>query len=153
MKHGLTLAVFIALVLGGGLAIGYVTAPGAWYAELSKPSFNPPAGVFAPAWTALYILIAIAGWRTWARDRAGWPLKLWGAQLALNFLWSPTFFSAHQIVAALAVILALLVLILAFMVVSWRQDRATALLFAPYAAWVGFAATLNGAILVLNPTA
>ena len=150
MKRGLSLTLFLALVLGGGLVIGFLTAPGGWYAQLAKPSFNPPGWVFGPAWTALYVLIAITGWRVWHRDRAGWPMKLWWAQLALNFLWTPVFFSAHQIGLALAVILALLVVILSFIVTSWRQDRTASLMFVPYAAWVAFASVLNGSIFVLN---
>ncbi len=138
------------VVLGGGLAIGFLAAPGDWYAELAKPSFNPPGGVFGPAWTALYILIAIAGWRVWRRERGGLAMKLWWVQLALNFLWTPVFFSAHQIGLALAAILVLLAIILSFIVTSWRQDRVASLMFAPYAAWVAFASTLNGSILVLN---
>ena len=150
MKHGLSLALFLTLVLGGGLVIGFLTAPGEWYAQLAKPSFNPPGWIFGPAWTVLYILIAIAGWRVWNRDRAGWPMKLWWAQLVLNFLWTPIFFSAHQIGLALAVILVLLVAILSFIVTSWRQERAASWMFVPYAAWVAFASTLNGSIFVLN---
>jgi tryptophan-rich sensory protein len=150
MKNGLSLAVFFTLVLGGGLVIGFLTAPGDWYALLAKPSFNPPGWVFGPAWTVLYILIAIAGWRVWNRDRSGWSMKLWWAQLALNFLWTPIFFSAHQIGLAFAVILVLLVVILSFIVTSWRQDRAASWMFVPYAAWVAFASTLNGSIFALN---
>jgi tryptophan-rich sensory protein len=141
---------FFALVVGGGLAIGFMTAPGEWYAGLAKPSFNPPAWVFAPVWTVLYILIAIAGWRIWQHDRSGWPMRLWWAQLALNFAWSPVFFAAHLIGLALIVILLLLAAILAFIATAWRQDRAAAWLFAPYAAWVAFASVLNGAIWMLN---
>jgi len=77
-------------------------------------------------------------------------MKLWWGQLGLNFLWSPIFFSAHQIGAALAVILLLFAATLAFTVTSWRQDRAAAWLFSPYVAWVAFAAVLNAAIWVLN---
>jgi tryptophan-rich sensory protein len=77
-------------------------------------------------------------------------MKLWWAQLALNFLWSPVFFSVHQIGLALAVILVLLVVILGFIVTSWRRDRAASWMFVPYAAWVAFASTLNGSIFVLN---
>ena len=67
-----------------------------------------------------------------------------------NFAWSPVFFAAHRIDLALGVILFLLVSIAAFILISWRQDQVSALLFAPYAAWVGFASALNGAILFLN---
>ena len=141
---------FLALVLGGGLALGYLTAPGEWYAGLAKPSFNPPAWVFAPAWTTLYVLIAIAGWLVWRRDRASTPMKLWWAQLVLNFLWTPAFFAARQIGLALIVILVLLAVIFGFIATAWREHRTAALLFLPYAAWVAFASTLNGAIFALN---
>ncbi len=150
MKRFCLLTPFLLLVVGGGLAIGFLTAPGEWYAGLTKPSFNPPNWLFAPVWTVLYVLIAVAGWRTFERDPSSVPMKLWGAQLALNFLWSPTFFGAHQIGLALAVILALLAAILAFIATSWREDRMAAWLFVPYAAWVGFASVLNGSILLLN---
>jgi tryptophan-rich sensory protein len=96
------------------------------------------------------LLIAIAGWRVWQSDRAGWPMKLWWAQLALNFLWTDVFFSAHQIGLALGVILVLLATILSFIAMTWRQDRAASWLFVPYAAWVAFASILNGSIVALN---
>jgi translocator protein len=144
------LAVFLVVVMGGGLAIGYVTAPGAWYAGLAKPAFNPPAWVFGPAWTTLYILIAVAGWRVWRREPGGWAMMLWWAQLCLNFAWSPVFFSAHRIGLALVIVVALLAVILAFMAAAWRRDRLAAWLFAPYAAWVAFASVLNASIWSLN---
>ena len=137
-------------MVGGGLAIGYLTVPGAWYAQLAKPAFTPPGWIFGPVWTTLYVMIAVAGWRVWRRDRGGRPVKLWWAQMALNFLWTPIYFGAHQIGLALAVILLLLAAILAFIVLSWRQDRAAAWLFVPYAAWVAFASLLNGSIWMLN---
>jgi len=141
---------FLALVVGGGLAIGFLTAPGEWYAGLPKPSFNPPNWVFAPVWTVLYILIALAGWRIFERDRKGWPMKIWWAQLVLNFAWSPVFFAAHWIGLALIIILLLLAAIFAFIATAWRQDRPAAWLFVPYAAWVAFASALNASILALN---
>ena len=150
MKRFGLLTLFLLLVVGGGLAIGFLTAPGEWYAGLAKPPFNPPNWVFAPVWTVLYVLIAVAGWRTFERVRSSWPMKLWWAQLVLNFLWSPVFFAAHRIGLALLVILLLLAAILAFLVMSWRQNRVAAWLLAPYAAWVAFAAVLNGSIWLLN---
>lgn len=144
------LFLFFALVLGGGLVIGIVTAPGVWYATLNKPPFSPPNWIFAPVWTTLYIMIAIAGWRTWEKGRNTRPMKLWWAQLALNFSWSPIFFSAHRTDIALGTILLLLITIIGFIMITWRQDKIVSLLFAPYAAWVAFASVLNGSIWLLN---
>lgn len=141
---------FLVLVVGGGLAIGFLNAPGAWYAELIKPRFNPPDWVFAPTWTVLYVLIAIVGSRLSRSHRSGWVMRLWWTQLALNFMWSPIFFSAHRIGLGLVVIILLLIAIVAFIALAWRQRRVDAWLFAPYAVWVAFASTLNAAIFTLN---
>jgi tryptophan-rich sensory protein len=106
--------------------------------------------VFGPVWTALYVMIGVAGWRVWRAAKSSLAMKLWWAQLALNFLWSPAFFAAHQIGLALVIVLTLLAVILAFIAAAWRVDRASALLFIPYAAWVTFASALNGAVFALN---
>jgi tryptophan-rich sensory protein len=148
MPRAVTYAVFIVLVLGGGLLIGSVSMPDGWYAALSKPSFNPPNWIFAPVWSVLYIMIAIAGARTY--ERGGTGMWLWAAQLALNFAWSPAFFLLHRPALALGIIIALLLVIIGFIVERWRRDQASALLFLPYAAWVAFATLLNAAIVRLN---
>lgn len=154
MKKWMLLAGYLLVVLGGGLAIGYGARPDAWYSALAKPVFNPPNWVFAPVWTTLYVLIAVAGWRTALRaPGSAAASRLWWSALALNFLWSPTFFVAHELGFALIVVLALWLFILAFIRVGWRSDRVAASLFIPYALWVTFAATLNAALLNLNPHA
>lgn len=150
MKRIVTLVLFLIVVLGGGIFIGISNPPGAWYAALNKPAFNPPNWVFAPAWTVLYILIAIAGWRTWLRNRAGVAMKAWFAQLVLNFAWSPLFFGAHQMKLALVVLTALLLAIAVFITQTVRSDRTAAWLFVPYIAWVMFATLLNASLVALN---
>jgi benzodiazapine receptor len=130
--------------------MGSLTPPDDWFALLNKPAFNPPGWLFVPVWTALYIFIAIVGWRWWQRDRSSTAMRLWYGQLALNFQWSPIFFSAHQIGAALAVILLLLLTILAFICATWRRDQLAGWLFVLYAAWVAFASFLNVTIFALN---
>jgi benzodiazapine receptor len=150
MNRYVSLVAFLALTLGGGLALGFLTAPGEWYAGLAKPSFNPPAWLFGPVWSLLYVLIAISGWRMWQHGRKSMAMTLWWAQLVLNFAWTPIFFAAHQIGVAFGVILLMLVAILAYIATGWRQDRLAAWLFVPYAAWVAFASLLNGSIWMLN---
>jgi benzodiazapine receptor len=141
---------FLLVVLGVGSLIGIVTAPGEWYASLEKPPFNPPSWLFAPVWTTLYILIAIAGWRTFERDARSSEMALWIGQMLLNWLWSPLFFVLHWLWPAVAVIVVLLALILTFIARTWRHDRVSAWLFVPYAAWVCFATLLNVSLALLN---
>lgn len=146
----LLLGVFLAVVIGVGAVIGIATAPGEWYASLNKPPFNPPNWIFGPVWFALYVLIAIAGWRTFLSEPNGMGMKLWYGQMALNWLWSPTWFALHWIWPAFVVIIGILALILAFIVNRWRVDKVSAWLFVPYAAWVAFASLLNLSIAILN---
>ncbi|SRR4051794_18100807 len=92
------------------------------------------------------------GLATWEHGTRA-AFAVWLAQLIVNFAWSPTFFRAHRGDVALALILALLALILAFIGLQWTADRSAALLFVPYAAWVAFATALNAALLRLNGAA
>lgn len=148
------------LALGGWLALVYsasataiFVAPGGWYAELTKPAWNPPNWIFGPAWTILYALMAISAWRVWRHG--GWALQksalgLFLLQWALNAMWTPLFFGWHQAGWALVEILILLLAILATLRVFWRVDRLAGALLLPYATWVTFAAMLNGAIWLMN---
>ena len=147
--------IFLALCLAVSAVGGAVTATsvGSWYPSLAKPPFNPPNWIFAPVWTALYFMMALAGWRVWRREglrRARWALSLYALQLALNLAWSILFFGLRLIGVALLEIVVLLLAILATTVVFWQRDRAAGLLFIPYAGWVGFAAVLNAALWQLN---
>lgn len=142
--------IFIAIVVGVGATIGINTGPDAWYASLNKPPFNPPNWLFAPVWFTLYVLIGIAGARTFLRDASSPATFLWAGQMVLNWAWTPAWFTLHLLWPAFAIIITILVLIVAFIAVTWRQDRVSAVLFVPYAAWVAFASTLNLSIAVLN---
>ncbi|MDP2578382.1 TspO/MBR family protein [Shimia thalassica] len=150
MNKYVSLLLFVLFVMGGGIAIGTLTAPGLWYAALEKPSFNPPNWIFAPVWTLLYLMIAYVGWRVWHMGLSTGLKRLWGLQMGLNFLWSPVFFAAQMPVLALLVIGCLLVALLAFVKEAWHSDRLSAVMFLPYVAWVSFATALNAAIVILN---
>lgn len=142
--------IFVVAVLGSGLLIGINNIPGEWYQSLVKPSFNPPNWIFAPVWSILYVMIGIAGARTFLDHRQTPAWWFWIGQMILNFLWSPLFFGMQQVGMALIVILALLVAVIGFIVVSRRQDHLSSVLFVPYAAWVGFATLLNASIFLMN---
>ena len=149
-RSWLVLAVFLAIVIGVGGLIGTQSVPGAWYESLAKPPFNPPNWIFGPVWFALYVMIAVAGWRIWMIDANSTPMRIWIAQMALNWLWSPVWFIGQMLWPAFAIIVVILALILAFILTARKLDRAAAWLFVPYAAWVAFASTLNLSIALLN---
>ena len=151
----LGLVVFLAVCLAVSALGGLLTASSVdnWYTTLNKPTFNPPNWVFAPVWTTLYVLMAIAGWRIWRSSGPAvrrWPLIVFGAQLALNLLWSLLFFGLQQIGLALLDIWLLLFAISVNTVLFWRIDRLAGWFFVPYVLWVGFASVLNLSLWLLN---
>lgn len=151
----LGLGAFVAVCLGIAAIGGWVTAPtvATWYRTLQKPDFNPADWVFAPVWTLLYVLIAVAGWRVWRkRGFGGAPgaAAAYATQLALNLAWSFIFFAGRMIGAALVDIAFLLAAIAITAALFRRIDRVAAWLLAPYGAWVAFAAVLNYALWRLN---
>lgn len=149
MKRWISLAVFVVLVfIVASVSSRYM--PGPWYASLAKPSWTPPNWLFAPVWTVLYLMIAIAGWLVWKKGQTSAALPLWGAQLVLNGAWSWIMFGLHRIDLALIEVAFLWLSIASFIVVTWRDNRNAALLFLPYLAWVSFASALNLAIWRLN---
>jgi translocator protein len=148
------LLVFLIVTLAVGAAASIFTEPNIdpWYAGLIRPGFAPPNWLFAPVWTALYILMAVAAFRVWrVSGTRSLEIIVYAVQLALNFAWSAIFFAAHQIGFAFAEICLLLIAILATAVLFWRRDRLAGLLFLPYLGWASFAAVLNHAFWALNP--
>jgi len=149
------LFVFVALCFLVAAAGGAVTASSVdtWFQQLQKPSFNPPDWIFAPVWTLLYLLMAIASWLVWrtpeTRSRR-LALFVFGVQLLFNFAWSFLFFGQQRVDLALINIITLLLLIITNGILFWHIERRAGLLFIPYILWVAFASVLNASIWMLN---
>jgi benzodiazapine receptor len=142
-----------------GFLMGIVSNSGfanGWYADLAKPSFQPPGWTFGAVWTTLYTMMGIAlavvldAPPSAERSRG---LFLFGAQLVLNFAWSPIFFGAHRIDLALVVILVTSALVTATIISFWRIRPLAAALLLPYLAWLCLATVLNHETGRLNPGA
>ncbi|KPW93319.1 MULTISPECIES: tryptophan-rich sensory protein TspO [Pseudomonas syringae group] len=145
----MTFLIFL-LACSAAAATGIIFKPRAWYESLQKPSFTPPNWAFPVAWTVIYLLLAWAGYRLTLLPGSQTVLALWAAQIALNTLWTPVFFGANRIVAAM-VILALLWIVVATMIVMALQlDIITGLILFPYLVWLSVAAALNFSILRHN---
>lgn len=158
---GLLLIIVAAIAYFGSLAT--VANVGGWYAAVEKAPWDPPNAAFGPVWSALYILIALAGWLVWRRGyRKGEPhaarstLALYGVQLVLNAAWTPAFFAGFPLIGrsawwiALAIILGLLVCVIALARAAAKWSKLAMWIMLLYAAWLLFASTLNLWIILLN---
>ena len=118
IKKFFKLIISIALCLGAGFLGGLITTPkiATWYDSLTKPFFTPPAWVFGPVWTALYLLMGISLYLVWIQEeknyktKAAWQIFI--IQLLLNIAWSAAFFGFESPIAGLVVIIILWVVII-----------------------------------------
>jgi len=150
-RNALALCGFLFVTFCAPALSAFFGMPGAWYAALNKPSWNPPSWLFGPAWTLLYTLMAIAAWLVWKRVGFSRPIVLYFVQLALNAAWTPLFFGAHAMGWALVEIVALWIAILMTLLSFRRVNTTAGWLFVPYLAWVTFATALNYTLWKLNP--
>lgn len=143
----------LTLATGALGAIASVDAAG-FYAQLVRPSWAPPAWLFGPAWTLLFLLMAVAAWLVWRRAGfrgARGALWLFIGHLGVNALWSWLFFYWKLGAASFIEVLLLWALILATLVAFWRRSRLAGVMLLPYLGWVSFASALNYACWQLNP--
>lgn len=141
---------FVAAAAG---AIASMDAP-VFYAQLDKPGWAPPAWLFGPVWSVLYLLMGVAAWLVW-RERPSQgvdgALGLYLLQLGLNALWSWLFFGWRQGALAMVDVVLLLALVAVTAAAFWRLRPLAGALLLPYLAWVGFASALTWAVWQRNP--
>lgn len=143
---------YIAALIGSiGTASGVDSS---WYYSLDRPWFNPPGWVFGPVWTILYTLMGISLYMVWKRYDGSRQVKsalaYFGVQLALNVLWSFSFFAIKSLPLSVLVIFLLLIFIALTLYSFYKVYRPAGYLLLPYLAWVSFAALINLSILCLN---
>ncbi len=147
---------WLTLVIIAAAVGGWASADaGGFYARLDHPSWAPPAWLFGPVWSVLYLLMGVAAWLVWRPG--GWrgarvPLALFVVQLALNALWTWLFFAWRLGGWSVLEIVALWLLIIATVVAFWRQRPLAGMLLLPYLAWVSFASVLAYTLWQRNPT-
>jgi tryptophan-rich sensory protein len=149
---GISLALVVAVAAVGGMAS--TSGLRDWYDGLDRAPWNPPGWVFGPAWTILYILMAVAAWlvaRTDLDQRSVQiALALYAIQLALNLGWSLLFFGARAPGWALADIVVLCILVAVTAIAFHRIDPAAGWLLVPYLGWLLFATSLNVWVVLKN---
>lgn len=153
MKNKKALIVSILIPLGvGGLSALLTTGNMDIYEKLEQPPLAPPSWLFPVVWTILYTLMGISSYLVWKSDSLlrKSSLKIYAAQLAVNFCWTIIFFNLKAYLFAFFWLFLLLVLIW-FMILSFaRINKRAAYLQVPYLLWTFFAGYLNLGIYLLN---
>ncbi len=151
--------VLVPGIVALGFLSGVVASSGphnAWFAALVKPAIYPPPATFGIVWTVLYVMMGVAltmivtAWGAPGRRAA---IACFLVQLLMNLAWSPLFFAAHRIAAALALLILLDLAVITCIVLFARVRVAAAALLVPYLAWGLFATVLNWQLLIVNPAA
>lgn len=154
-KQAIGLAAWLVLTFSAAAIGAFASAQaGAFYMQLVRPAWAPPAWLFGPVWSALYLLMAVAAWLVWREHGwrgAGAALGLFIVQLVANALWTWLFFVWHQGAWAFAEVLLLWGLIVGTLIAFWRLKKIAAALLVPYLVWVSFASALTLAMWKLNP--
>ena len=139
---------FSASFIGGLVTISFKDP---WYSQLVKSNFNPPDWIFAPVWTALYLMMTLAIWFFWhSKKRNLSTVYLYFIHILFNTTWSIVFFGLHQILLALFVLISLILMIIILMLRFKRVNIVSYYLMIPYLLWCCFALFLNFNLLVLN---
>lgn len=147
------LAWLVATFAAGSVGAIASARAASFYAQLSQPTWAPPAWVFGPVWSVLYISMAVAAWLVWRThgfSGATTAFRLFALQLVANALWTWLFFTLHLGALSLAEIVLLWLLIVATIFAFWPLQRLAALLLIPYLAWVSFASVLTLSLWQLN---
>lgn len=148
------LCIIVMQVLGGLVAFITAGSIDSWFASLNRPPGTPPNWIFGPVWGTLYTMIGVSFALVWQKlGRGFWKscaFRIFIVQLILNLAWTPVYFGAHQITAALVIILAMWIAI-AYTIKAFKQhSRPAAYLLIPYLIWVSYATYLNAGYAWLN---
>jgi translocator protein len=142
-------------LLASYIAAFYTTPSMPWYTGLIKPDLTPPAWIFAPVWSVLYVMMGLS---LYTIIQAGIHRKdviiglvLFALQLLLNVAWSYVFFGLHSTFFGFVALVALWAILLCTVIQLLRFSVGAAALLLPYLFWVTFAAFLNYLIMTLNP--
>lgn len=136
-------AVFLVASIGSIFTSGSVKSD--WYRSV-RPAITPPDFIFPIVWGILFLLMALSLYLAWLNSSQAQKPKLallFGANFALNVLWSFLFFRLRNPALAFVEIIFLLLSILAMILFTHKTSKTASYLLVPYFLWVAFASVLN----------
>ncbi len=148
------LLINLAIPIGVGGLSALISGGMGDFKTMNQPPLSPPGWIFPIVWTILYLLMGYAAYRVQVSgkepEQIRKAMRLYWAQLALNFLWSPVFFGLHWYLVAFFILVGMWVLIYLTMLTFSKLDETAGDLLIPYILWVTFAGYLNLGVFLLN---
>ena len=125
------------------------------YKNLKKPSRAPPARLFGPAWTVLYILIIISFGKVFLMKRGRQQISFlvtlpFLLNLLFNFIFSPIQFKRQNNVLAAIDIVLVWITIVWSMIAIYPFAHWITYMQIPYLLWVSFATVLQFTVTYMN---
>jgi benzodiazapine receptor len=142
-----TAVTYLASFIGG---VATISSKEPWYSSLNKSFLTPPDWIFAPIWTILYLLMAIAIWNAWVNKRDKKLIYIYLIHLFFNTTWSIVFFVYHSIPVALINLIVIIIFII-YLILRYKDiSNLSFYLMIPYLLWSCYALILNLTLLILN---
>jgi translocator protein len=144
------IALVLAYAIGSGL---WVNTGDNWYANLNKPSWQPPDFIFGIIWPYNFIVLGIAA--TVIGQRASKPAGItYIAFFALSVIaaltWAYLFYNPHNLTGASIALTSTALLTIPMTYILFTISIPIAIAVMPYQVWVAIAAALSWGIRGLN---
>ena len=144
------IAIVLIYVIGSGL---WVNTGDNWYANINKPSWQPPGFIFGIIWPYNFIVLGIAA--TIIGQRASKPaaftyITFFALSVAAALTWAWLFYRPHNLTGAALALTATALLTIPMTYILFTISIPMAIAVMPYQVWVAIAATLNWSIRSLN---
>ena len=139
----LGIAILLIYIIGSGL---WVNTGDSWYANLSKPSWQPPSFIFGVIWPYNFIVIGIAS--VLVAQRASRTvttiyLSLFALSVIAALTWAFQFYRPHNFLASAIALTATSVLTIPLTYIIFTISLPMAIAYLPYQVWVAVAASLS----------
>ena len=147
-----SLSIIFCLIIGFISSMFQTESMISWYPTLEKSVLTPPGFVFPIVWTLLYICIgfSLAYILLQEPEKKFVLVFLWSSQILFNFLWSILFFYMKSPLLGFIDIILLDIVVILFIICSFKSSKVSSLLFIPYLVWLVLATYLNGYVMFNN---
>ena len=144
------IAIVLAYAIGSGL---WVNTGDNWYANLNKPSWQPPGFIFGIIWPYNFIVLGIAA--TVIGQRASKPaaftyIAFFALSVIAALTWAYLFYRPHNLTGASIALTSTAILTIPMTYILLTISIPMAIAVMPYQVWVAIAAALSWGIRGLN---